>query len=343
MTTVDPGQGWRLLRDGEKIPQVRRYFAYGLWHDVNDLMHVGSAWNPKAFYPIAVPVESGAADNDEYVPIEVHRAALKEIDRLQWELRDSKVWWKEEIERLKAELEAVKQSQPDPEPEWFDLTPFGEHVLRPCMDHSLCSDKSDYWYTGVKWPEGSTIAKAKTWPNGWSKFRCLLKDAPPELVAKTSGLAKAKEVVASLPEGQQNALVGMAMPNNAPAADPDEWVTQDRVPPRAGIDEIHWTKQDCLPGSVIWTTATGDWVSKHGCEFVGYGVLHVRCRRRDLPPMPEPEQPKKETETVVFCEVIRNHKYAFGNEELQLVLTSKPFSTDRPTGRTVEREVPRVL
>lgn len=49
------------------------------------------------------------------------------------------------------------------------------------------------------------------------------------------------------------------------AEDPDEWVIQDRVQVRVGVDEIHWSDWDVT------------------------AVLEVRCRRRDLPNV-EPEQ-----------------------------------------------------
>jgi hypothetical protein len=67
--------------------------------------------------------------------------------------------------------------QPEPEPEWFDLTPFDGHVLRE-RDKGFGGNPSE-WLSPC-WPITTTVLKAKSW--GWKQFRCLLKDAPPELV-----------------------------------------------------------------------------------------------------------------------------------------------------------------
>lgn len=70
---------------------------------------------------------------------------------------------------------------------------------------------------------------------------------------------------------------------------PTDLVTQDRVTPRAGIDEI------LIPGigQVCWTPVhrTDVITIKHGQTVGEFGPIHVRCRRKDLPPIPasEPE------------------------------------------------------
>lgn len=79
--------------------------------------------------------------------------------------------------------------QQDPEPEWFDLTPFDGHVLRTPVDHvSKCGR-----FAEVDGLSGATVGFAKR--QGYTQFRCLLKDAPPELVAmaKADGLAQKPE------------------------------------------------------------------------------------------------------------------------------------------------------
>ena len=76
-----------------------------------------------------------------------------------------------------------------------------------------------------------------------------------------------------------------------PVESPDDWVTQDRVPPRHGIDQVQWSDWE----SSRWIYAGGDW---HLPEVHSYRdeeddtVLHVRCRRKDLPPV---ELPKRVT------------------------------------------------
>lgn len=73
---------------------------------------------------------------------------------------------------------------------------------------------------------------------------------------------------------------------SAPIESPDDWVTQYEVPPRAGIDEIHWTGW----GIEHWIPAHGIWAYHmlHGIKRAE-GTLCVRCRRKDLPP-PLPKQ-----------------------------------------------------
>jgi hypothetical protein len=63
---------------------------------------------------------------------------------------------------------------------------------------------------------------------------------------------------------------------------PDDWVTQDRVPPRRGIDQVHWSNWE----SYRWIDAAYNWDEG---EIHGYRdkdddtVVSVRCRRKDLP------------------------------------------------------------
>lgn len=74
--------------------------------------------------------------------------------------------------------------QPEPKPEWFDLTPFGEHRLRKDIDRYE-RYRDDVWLP-IQVYNGATVNALK---NKWGhdqKFRCLLKDAPPELVAKAN-------------------------------------------------------------------------------------------------------------------------------------------------------------
>jgi hypothetical protein len=64
---------------------------------------------------------------------------------------------------------------------------------------------------------------------------------------------------------------------------PHDWVTQDRVPPRSGVDEISWS--GWLTGH--WIPAQGIWADHmlHG-KARTESTLFVRCRRKDLPPIP---------------------------------------------------------
>ena len=75
-----------------------------------------------------------------------------------------------------------------------------------------------------------------------------------------------------------------------PAEDPDEWVIQDRVAPREGIDQVQW---DYFSDKNHWPYAQGAWPDhkRHGYRDASDdAVLSVRCRRRDLPKVEQPEQ-----------------------------------------------------
>lgn len=77
-------------------------------------------------------------------------------------------------------------------------------------------------------------------------------------------------------------------PANQP--DPDEWVVQDLVPPRAGVDQWKWVAHDERDDDILWEIGDGKFtVYKHGQESCGE-TLQVRCRRRDLPPAEKTEK-----------------------------------------------------
>ena len=75
-----------------------------------------------------------------------------------------------------------------------------------------------------------------------------------------------------------------------PVESPDDWVTQDRVPARPGIDERAYKSprndyelwQDA--GCIKW-----DKPAMHGSEING-DTLILRCRRKDLPPRQSPKR-----------------------------------------------------
>lgn len=81
-----------------------------------------------------------------------------------------------------------------------------------------------------------------------------------------------------------------AQPEPQPAEDPDEWVIQDRVIPRNHVDQWKWVGHDERANDVSWSSTQGNFTKyKHGDEAHGE-TLHVRCRRRDLPKVEQPEQ-----------------------------------------------------
>lgn len=80
----------------------------------------------------------------------------------------------------------------------------------------------------------------------------------------------------------------------APVESPDDWVTQDRVPPRQGVDQCRWEPSD------KFRLVAGEWETMHGGKLANGWQLEVRCRRKDLPPMPE----KPKTRKITVCEIV---------------------------------------
>lgn len=289
MTTIDPGQGWRLLARGETQQDGDEFFydRDKKWHPVYCVGHV--LRSKEIIRRRIEPVDNIGVEvttSGPYVAIEVHRAALAEI------------------ERLKAELDAVKNPQPSPEPEWFDLTSFGEHVLRKNTDWGDCSDPAD-WIQPNWPPVTTTVDRAKSC--GWNQFRCLLKDAPPELVAKANkpaenaygfcpicgapGVFRERRLKGNDRCSNGHEYWSKNAKLNRPAEDPDEWVTitDENHVARRNIDHIriHDGKVEPVLG------LTGMLRKNITNELI--------CRRRDLPPMPDQ---KLKTEAVTFYEVM---------------------------------------
>jgi hypothetical protein len=75
-----------------------------------------------------------------------------------------------------------------------------------------------------------------------------------------------------------------------PVESPDDWVTQDRVPARPGIDQRAYLRAtDTEVDADGWMDAAAmQWSQMpiHGHRVNGF-TIQVRCRRRDLPPIPQ--------------------------------------------------------
>ena len=76
-----------------------------------------------------------------------------------------------------------------------------------------------------------------------------------------------------------------------PVESPDDWVTQDRVPSRSGIDQRRYRYSDSTygewddSGCIAWDERR---VKMHGATS-GSATLELRCRRKDLPPVESPK------------------------------------------------------
>jgi hypothetical protein len=106
-------------------------------------------------------------------------------------------------------------------------------------------------------------------PDGWRS------------VTKAEALArvKAPAPVESIPAAVDHTP---APPVTAAIESPDDWVTQDRVPYRSGVDECRWIDSE------KWLSGqSGVSTYRHGQAGPSYGNgFQIRCRRRDLPPQP---------------------------------------------------------
>lgn len=72
-----------------------------------------------------------------------------------------------------------------------------------------------------------------------------------------------------------------------PVAPEMDWVVQDRVPARNHVDEWCWCKRGSSPGHFYYGFGGWSGTIMHG-HVEGDEVLHLRCRRKDLPPVPAP-------------------------------------------------------
>lgn len=119
---------------------------------------------------------------------------------------------------------------------------------------------------------------------------------------------------------------------------PVDWATQDLVLSRPNKDEFRWVNSDYKSQ---WTKCYEGGL-QHGAIRGGM-KLEVRCRREDLPEIPDPATPfAKEPENngltrpVKFYEVIKLTSLSMIN--YQIIWTSDPNHGNR-TGNTREVEV----
>jgi len=127
----------------------------------------------------------------------------------------------------------------------------------------------------------------------------------------------------------------------APVESPDDWVTQDRVPGRLGIDYQHWSPAwgvDHWRDITVMDHANG---KRHGYIDGAGDTLNLRCRRKDLQPVP----PK--TRTVVLKEWICWDDSSpdavtalWYSDAMMGHPDYTPFDHEHPTGETRTIEIP---
>lgn len=126
----------------------------------------------------------------------------------------------------------------------------------------------------------------------------------------------------------------------APVESPDDWVVQDRVEARHRIDQAWWEHPDQPFDDITWAWWTVDSAGtaagrKHGFRASDGQMLHLRCRRKDLPPLPE----EKKTRTVKVSEYIVGKSY----QDMVVVwrtVTPRDWPIVHETGNTREINVP---
>ena len=107
-----------------------------------------------------------------------------------------------------------------------------------------------------------------------------------------------------------------------PVESPDDWVTQDRLLVRAGVDEFRWMMNgmpqfDWHPCEILHRHGRGKLIHGHIDDAGGIGKYHleVRCRRKDLPPLPE------KTRRVQILEVVYGNRH--GTEQFAMICESE--------------------
>ena len=117
------------------------------------------------------------------------------------------------------------------------------------------------------------------------EFREVLKDGTVNPIARSGSYSA--DGRKRLTREQAEALVQKP----EPVESPDDWVTQDRVPDRPGIDQWRWVYGGKSEGDWRDTRSDSDIYLKHGYVDAAMDRFEVRCRRKDLPTMPQ-EMPK---------------------------------------------------
>lgn len=150
-----------------------------------------------------------------------------------------------------------------------------EHILRRGVDqYSSGKGENLRWYD-VEGLEGDRVSD---WPH--DKARCRRKD----------------------------------LPAPQPVESPDDWVVQDRVPRRPGVDE--YRRVDYKGNSIAWCKAESNLPSlSHGHIDVFGNRLEVRCLKKDLPEIETPPvQPSLHPPSAGASFRCRNHGVISGLE-----------------------------
>lgn len=130
---------------------------------------------------------------------------------------------------------------------------------------------------------------------------------------------------------------------------PDDWVVQDRVPARAGIDRGWWVYDAVdLPHNKSHCWRVRDTSKAKGMQHGQKGAdgipLNVFCQRKDLPPIQQAAEPELEYETLAFHECVAWDD-CDTNKRLVRILNIESYRNvwDNviPTGNIEYRKIPK--
>lgn len=91
---------------------------------------------------------------------------------------------------------------------------------------------------------------------------------------------------------------------------PDDWVIQDRVPFRSGIDESRWVFTGLGPSQWKNFSVTSNPSRVYGVDSSG-DLYEIRCRRKDLPPLPPTAPPADIPPTTIPVRLWVSHRLTF--------------------------------
>jgi len=96
--------------------------------------------------------------------------------------------------------------------------------------------------------------------------------------------AEAKRICEQLQLPESSPAENRQLAGSADQTDsPDDWVTQDLVPGRPGIDQWRWWRQDETDSGWGWSRLSQSVNQMHGFIDSDGDRFEIRCRRKDLP------------------------------------------------------------
>lgn len=290
---IDPGDGWELLPVGTMLQEGDEFESGGDW---NKTCYPGTknikGWTYRRRKPPAEVWPKYVANADKSCRWYIKRISANssqhvsstEVEAPQrWGgYQDSLVESGSWIEVTESEAKArVKPAEPITAESGSDRIPDNRPAREVIMDIVSWLDEKD----GEIASPCMALETAQQWLDDNPE------DPPPfakPFTNSRSGTGIQKDHVSWRPNGQRHEVATeVTYHAETPAESPDDWVTQDRVPARPGIDErrYHYSSGDI---SAWADSACMDWnrpvMNRAPIKHSG-GWVELRCRRKDLPPV----------------------------------------------------------